>query len=141
MITPPMITAVKIARNGIKTASEIDCRTLVIREFDCFSDCILRSSQNYELVCNYIKLIKPIGCERKRRVHEKHVGNGIETLCVPTFEQNQEILQSRLTTFACTRKRLQEIIVMLGWITKFSLSDVAQSKLFCLHLRDLPIPR
>jgi|GEM_PF-3070113 len=35
-------------------------------------------------------------------VHAKHVRNGVETLCVPTFEQNQEILQSTLTTFAHT---------------------------------------
>jgi hypothetical protein len=38
-------------------------------------------------------------------VHTKHVRNGVETLRVPTFEQNQEILQSTLTTFACTRLR------------------------------------
>jgi hypothetical protein len=38
----------------------------------------------------------------KKGVHAKHVRNGVETLCVPTFEQNQEILQSTLTTFACT---------------------------------------
>jgi|GEM_PF-5560401 hypothetical protein len=34
--------------------------------------------------------------------HAKHVRNGVETLRVPTFEQNQEILQSTLATFACT---------------------------------------
>jgi len=33
--------------------------------------------------------------------HAKHVRNGVETLRVPTFGQNQEILQSTLTTFAC----------------------------------------
>jgi len=37
------------------------------------------------------------------RAHAKHVRNGVETLRVPTFEQNQEILQSTLTTFACAQ--------------------------------------
>ena len=33
------------------------------------------------------------------RVHANHVRNGVESL--PTFEQNLEILQSAMTTFAC----------------------------------------
>jgi|GEM_PF-1724556 len=43
-------------------------------------------------------------------VYVKHVRNGVETLCVPTFEQNQEILQSTLTTFACTLLRIIKLI-------------------------------
>lgn len=41
----------------------------------------------------------------ENHVHAKHVRNGVESL--PTFEQNQEILQSTLTTFACTPKIIQ----------------------------------
>ena len=33
-------------------------------------------------------------------VHANHVRNGVESLL--TFEQNREILQSIVTTFACT---------------------------------------
>jgi hypothetical protein len=48
--------------------------------------------------------ICPDRAGKKTGVHAKHVRNGVETLRVPTFEQNQEILQSTLTTFVCAQK-------------------------------------
>ncbi|MDP1546932.1 MAG: hypothetical protein Q8L87_13005, partial [Anaerolineales bacterium] len=44
-------------------------------------------------------------------VQASHVRNGVESL--PTFEQNQEILQSALTTFACAPVR--------GWFQQFQI--------------------
>jgi hypothetical protein len=50
--------------------------------------------------------------QKWKGVQAKHVRHGVESGAVvaptaprhlPTFEQNQEILQSKLTTFACTR--------------------------------------
>jgi hypothetical protein len=55
MITPPMMTAVRIAKNGTKAASETDCRNFPAGEFDCFSGCILRSVE-FNDCFDYIKL-------------------------------------------------------------------------------------
>src|SRR5688572_17083283 len=81
MMIPPTTTAVRMASNGIKPASEIDCKICLVSEFVCFSDCILRSSGTCELSGNYIKqVISRLKTKRERGIYLFPFFRGLKNL-------------------------------------------------------------